>query len=98
MENKKSIPGIRTKSIRRVRETNNGLYIWQLPEGKPLMDDEGNFLCIPSQRGDLRKMAELSAEARSLGYEGTPVFQEGAVRLNEEEWAEQVDQFLGEEY
>ena len=99
MTYKNPYPGIKTKSIKRVVESNEGIYYWRLPDGKPLMDDEGNFLCIASVKGDLQKMAALSAEARSLGYgDGAPAFQDGVRKITDEEWEEEVDQFLGQEY
>lgn len=92
------LSGIKTKSIRRVSESNYGIYYWKLPNGKPLMDDDFNTLCIESERGDLVKMARLSAEAKSLGFpDGSPCFQEGVYQITDEQWAEQVDSFLGGE-
>lgn len=97
MTYKNPYSGIKTKSVRRVSETNQGIYYWKLPSGKPLMDDDYNVLSIASERGDIRKMALLSAEAKSLGFpDGTPVFQEGVYKITDEEWAEQVDAFLGQ--
>lgn len=99
MTYKNPYPGIRTKSIRRVSETNYGIYYWKLPNGQPLMDEDFNFLCIESERHDITKMATLTAEAKALGYpDGTPVFQEGIEKISKEVWEQQVDQFLGQEY
>lgn len=95
MAKKQSIPGIRTKSIKRVRTSNYGLYIWKLPDGKPLMDDDFNMLCIESEFGDLLKMAELRQAARYWGFpDGEPEFYEGC-QLTDEEYEAEVDAFLG---
>lgn len=90
--------GIRTKSIKRVRQTNYGLYVWVLPNGKPVMDDEGNVLNIPSRRDDIVKMAQLKAAAKYWGYpDGEPRFMESR-RLTDEEFEAEIDGFVaGEE-
>jgi len=72
-----------------VRETNLGVYVWQLPDGNFLADEDLNVLSITAMRGDLRAMAEISKVARHLGYEGAPVFAEGRRKISDEEWEEQ---------
>jgi hypothetical protein len=73
-----------------VRETNLGVYVWQLPNGSFLADEELNLLSITAMRGDLRAMANISAAARNIGYEdGAPVFAEGRRKISDDEWEEQ---------
>jgi hypothetical protein len=69
-----------------VSETNNGIYVWQLPNGDFLADGL-DVLSIQAQRGDLQAMAAISREARNLGYgDGRPVFQEGYRKITDEEF------------
>lgn len=72
-----------------VRETNLGVYVWQLPDGNFLADEDLNILSITAMRGDLRAMAEISKVAKYLGYEGTPIFAEGRRKISDDEWEEQ---------
>lgn len=74
-----------------VSETNIGLYVWELPEGRYLSDNEGNLLNIPSRRGDIARIAKLCAVAKHYGFpDGNAVFIEGVRRVSDDEHAEQV--------
>lgn len=78
--------------VSRVSETNLGIYVWQLPDGGFLHDGNPlNVLSIASMRGDISKMIAISNEARVCGYpEGKAVFVEGARKISDDEFAEQV--------
>lgn len=76
--------------ISEVRETNLGVYVWQLPNGSFLADEDLNILSITAMRGDIAAMANISAVANNLGFgDGTPIFAEGRRKINQEEWEEQ---------
>jgi len=75
--------------ITQISETNVGVYVWKLPDGGYLMDGDLNVLSIGARRGDLRAMANISAAARSFGYEGYPEFVEGARKIDDDEFEEQ---------
>lgn len=69
-----------------------GLYFWQLPNGHLFHDGEGNFLNIPSMKGDISKMAEIRAAAAHYGQpDGQPWFYAGVQRASDERYSEQVD-------
>lgn len=70
-------------------ETNIGIYVWQLPDGNFLMDDDFNVLSINARRGDLRAMQNISAVAKNLGFDGGPVFAEGHRKISDSEFQEQ---------
>lgn len=92
------IPGIKTTSIKRVRTQDVGVYVWKLPNGLPLVDDEGNMLSITSRHGDIQKMAELSRTAKHYGFpDGSPQFVEG-YKCDDEEYAAWIDSMLQGEY
>jgi len=57
----------RNVRISEVEETDIGIYVWQVPDGRWVGDDEGNFLSINSKKGDLRRIAEITAAARACG-------------------------------
>lgn len=80
--------------IKRVHETNIGVYVWQLPNGDFLMDEEFNVLSIASRRNDLSRITQLGVVARNMGFEGEAVFVEGARKIGEEEWEWQRDRFF----
>lgn len=73
-----------------VEETNIGIYVWEMPDGSWVADDEGNWMNIPSKKGDLRRINMLKEAANSYGiYEGRPVFLSGHYRVSEDEYQEQ---------
>lgn len=77
-----------------VSETNQGIYVWQLPDGNFLAEGL-NVLSINSVRGDLQKMAEISRAAREYGYpDGTPVFVEGNRKISDEEFEIQYERMM----
>jgi hypothetical protein len=88
--------GIKTTKRTLIRETDLGVYVWERPNGKILADENNNPLNIPSEYGDLRKMAELQRAAHywlgvmDLPKEGKPIFWD-VHRCTEEEYQEQVE-------
>lgn len=75
-----------------VRETNLGVYVWQLPNGVCLHDEDMNTLSITAMRGDISAMAKITKAATYYGYpDGSPVFAEGRRKIDQEEWEEQRD-------
>ncbi len=85
-----------TTGVKKIRETDLGVYVWKRAEnGKILADEHGNPLNIPSEFGDIAKMAELQRVAKAvcinndLTWEGQAVFWD-VHRCTDEEYAEQV--------
>lgn len=73
-----------------VEEVNWGIYVWQMPDDSIVMDEDGNYLSIPSIRGDIRQIQKLKNAARSFGLdEGKPLFFSGHRQVTDEELAEQ---------
>lgn len=73
-----------------VEETRLGIYVWEMPDGRWIGDDEGNFLSITAMKGDRVKIDALAREVRSYGiYEGSPVFLSGRRKIDDEEYAYQ---------
>lgn len=76
--------------VKVVKETEYGVYVWQMPNGSIVGDDEGHWMCISAKEGDLRKVQALQDAARSYGIEeGTPLFLPGTRKVTDDEWAEQ---------
>jgi hypothetical protein len=68
-----------------------GIYVWKLPDGSLFTDDYQNILNIPSERGDITKMAEIRKAAASYGQpDGEAVFIPGVGRVSEEEYQEDL--------
>ena len=73
-----------------VEEVNWGLYLWQMPDESVVMDEEGNYLCIKSIRGDITQIQKLKRAAKEYGInEGKPIFFSGHRQVTEEELEEQ---------
>lgn len=70
-----------------------GLYVYKKADGKWFTDGNGSVLNIPSDRGDISKIAELKKVAMHYGDpgDGQAVFVPGLTRISEEEYSEQVD-------
>jgi hypothetical protein len=68
-----------------------GVYIWLDGKGRAVVDDEMNYMCIPSKKGDQRRIDRLREAARSFGInDGQAVFQAGARPVSHEEWEHQM--------
>lgn len=73
-----------------IDEVSWGLYLWQMPDESVIMDDEGQYLCIPSHKGDIKQIQKLKRAAREYGIDGgKPIFFSGHRTVTEEELAEQ---------
>lgn len=73
-----------------VEEVNYGIYVWQMPDDSVVMDEDGNYLCIPSLRGDIRQIKKLKDAALHYGLdEGKPLFFSGHRTVTEDELIEQ---------
>ncbi len=68
-----------------------GLYVYKTSTGKWFTDEEGSVLNIPSDRGDITKIAELKKVAIHHGDDGlgAAVFVPGLTQVSEEEYSEQ---------
>lgn len=68
-------------------ETRLGIYVWEMPDGRWIGDDDGNFLSVTSTKGNRAKMDALAKEVRSYGiHEGQPKFLSGRRKIDDEEF------------
>lgn len=75
-----------------VEETDIGLYVWEMPDGSIVTDEEGNIMNIPGKKGDPKRMRMLADAAKAHGIEeGAPLFYPGHRRITEEEYWQQRD-------
>ena len=71
-------------------ETRLGIYVWEMPDGRWIGDDDGNFLSITSMKSDKSRMDILASAVRSYGiYEGQPKFLSGRRKIDDEEFEHQ---------
>ncbi len=81
------------KTIKRdiVEEVPYGVYVWEMPDGRWVGDDEGNFLSIASMKHDQKRIEELTYAVRGFGVEsGKPLFLSGHRKISDEEYATQL--------
>jgi hypothetical protein len=70
-----------------LEETTLGIYVWEMPDGRWIGDDDGNFLSVTSKKGNRSKMEALAREVRSYGiHEGQPKFLSGRRKIDDEEF------------
>lgn len=68
-------------------ETSLGIYVWEMPDGRWIGDDEGNYLSVTSKKGNRAKIDALAKAVRSYGiYEGQPLFLSGRRKIDDEEF------------
>jgi hypothetical protein len=68
-------------------ESTLGIYVWKMPDGRWIGDDDGNFLSITSKEGNRERMNLLADAVRSYGiYEGSPHFLSGRRKIDDEEF------------
>jgi hypothetical protein len=71
-------------------ESTLGIYVWEMPDGRWIGDDEGNFLSITSKKGNRSRIDALAREVRSYGiYDGQPKFLSGRRKIDDEEFEHQ---------
>jgi hypothetical protein len=64
-----------------------GVYMWKMPNGAYIADENRNFLSIASEVGDPKRIQQLRDTVRSFGItEGEPVFYAGHRKISDEEY------------
>jgi len=70
-----------------IEETRLGIYVWEMPDGRWIGDDDGNFLSITSTKGNKSKIEALAEVVRSYGIsDGQPKFLSGRRKIDDEEF------------
>ena len=73
-----------------IEETRLGIYVWEMPDGRWIGDDDGNFLSITSTKGNRSRIAALADAVRHYGItEGQPKFLSGKRKIDDEEFEHQ---------
>lgn len=81
---------LKTTGKRLIEEVNYGVYLWQMPDGAYVADDEGNFFMIRAMRGDKIRQQRLADGVKEFHItEGKPVFFAGHRPVTNEEYEEQ---------
>lgn len=64
-----------------------GVYVWEMPDGRWIGDDDGNFLSVTSKKNNRSRMDALAREVRSYGiHEGQPKFLSARRKIDDEEF------------
>lgn len=76
--------------ITTVEEVTYGIYVWQMPDGSIVMDEDRNYLNVAAIKGDITRINNLKKAAKELGLEeGKPLWFSGHRRVTEDELLEQ---------
>jgi hypothetical protein len=68
-----------------------GVYMWRMPNGSYIADEDHNFLSISAEYGDPVRISKLKAAVKSFGItEGHEVFFPGHRKINDEQYEEQL--------
>ena len=85
----------RNTKITPIEESQYGLYVWEMPDGRWMGDGEGNYLLMASKKDDPQKLAAFRNVAvnflKNMGLEpvGRPLFLSGRRQVTDEEYQEQ---------
>ena len=79
---------IKSLGKKEIKEVPWGVYLWQMPDGSFVADDEGHFWMLASLEGDQKKMKIMKDSVRSeFGIvEGKPCFFSGHRIVSDEEY------------
>jgi hypothetical protein len=70
-----------------IEEVNYGLYLWQMPDGSLIQDEDGNYMNIAAMKGDIRKINSLKQFAKHYGLEeGKPIWFSGHRQVTADEY------------
>jgi hypothetical protein len=68
-------------------ESTLGIYVWEMPDGRWIGDDDGNFLSITSKKNNKSRIEALASVVRSYNItEGQPKFLSGRRKIDDEEF------------
>lgn len=71
-------------------ESTLGIYVWEMPDGRWIGDDDGNYLSVTSKKGNRSRIDALSKEVRSFGINvGQPLFLSARRKIDDEEFSYQ---------
>lgn len=75
-----------------VKESPYGIYVWRMPDGAIVSDEDRNFLSIASVEGDRSSIAAITKAVRYYGItEGQPWFLSGYRKVTDEEYDRQKE-------
>lgn len=78
-----------------IEEVDYGIYVWRMPNGQLLANENHDFMMIRSNKGDLSKVKALTEVARSYGIEeGVAEFMSGHRPVTTEEFEEQKQRMI----
>jgi hypothetical protein len=81
---------MKSNQFKVVEEAEYGVYVWEMPDGKWVGDDDGNFLSVNAMRHDSVKLKMLLDSVRHYGVlVGKPVFLSGHRKIDDEEFETQ---------
>ena len=87
--------GIRRVGAQEIQISKKGIYIWVMPDGRPIMNEDADVLNVQCEEGDLTAIADLRKKALWYGgkdaADGTYKFIAGSRRLTDDEFYDEID-------
>lgn len=81
---------MKTTNREAIEEVPWGMYVWQLPDGNILADEDGNVMNVFCIKGNLKAQQNITEAAHHYGFpDGKVVWLPGKRRVTDEELAEQ---------
>lgn len=78
-----------------VPETNIGVYVWEMPDGRVVANEQGDYLNVPARFGDIVRIQQITNAVKEFGiYEGKPKFMAGRRRVTQSEYEDMMERLL----
>lgn len=76
--------------VTEIEETLYGVYVWMMPSGAIVTNENGDYLCVNATKGDVKRISSLRKVAEQYGLsDGHPMWMAGHRKIDDEEYAMQ---------
>ncbi len=78
--------------VTEINESEYGLYVWEMPNGAVVANEDREYLSVASKVHDAKKMRQLEQAVRSFGITiGRAKFLPGRRKVTRSEWEDMND-------
>jgi hypothetical protein len=78
-----------------IPESKFGVYVWEMPDGRVVANEQGDYFNIPAKFGDQKRIAQMRDAVKDFGITtGKVKFMSGRRRVSESEYEDQLERLL----
>lgn len=83
---------IKNMRVTEVEEYDYGVYVWEMPDGRIVANEEGEYMSIQAKRNDIKAIMALTKAAEYYGCSaGKPKFLQGRRKVSQSEYEDQME-------